>query len=63
MRNQKNFDKLLIFVNLYQHARNEAVSSICSEEIVDLRILQSNWLGAFWSVSQDLSSYIKFSEN
>ena len=29
--------------------KNEAVSSICSGEIVDLKILQSDWLTAFWN--------------
>ena len=40
MPKQKNFYQLLIFVNLFQHAINEAVSSIRSEEIVDSKILQ-----------------------
>ena len=56
--NQKNFDQPLIFVNnLYKHAKNEAVSSFCSGEMVDSKILQSEWLRAFWSLSQkqDLS--------
>ena len=44
MPNQTIFDKILIFVNLYQHAKNEAISSICSGEMVDLKILQSDWL-------------------
>ena len=35
----KIFDQLLIFVNLYKHAKNEDISSICSGEIVDLKIL------------------------
>ena len=43
MLNQKISDLLLIFVNLYHHAKNEAVSSICSEEMIDLKILQSDW--------------------
>ena len=43
--------QLLFFVNLYQHAKNEAVSSICSGEIVDLKILQSDWLRAFMNKS------------
>ena len=30
MPNQKFFNQLLIFVNLYQHGKNEAISSICS---------------------------------
>ena len=39
--------------------KNEAVSSICSGEIVDLKILQSDWLRAFWPISQkqDFSQY------
>ena len=52
MPNQKFFNQLLIFVNLYQHAKNEAVSSICSIEIVDLKILLSHWQRAFWLISQ-----------
>ena len=60
MPNQKNFDQLLIFVNLYQHAENEPVLSTCSEEIVDLKIMQSDWLRAFWPISQeqDFSQYM-----
>ena len=40
MSNPKIFTQLLIFVNLYQHAPSEAVSSIYSREILDLHILQ-----------------------
>ena len=58
MPNQKIFDQLLIFVNLYQHAKNADVSSICSGEIVDFKILQSDWLITFWQISQEL----KFSQ-
>ena len=36
------FDQLLIFVNMYQHAEDEAVSSICSGKIVDFKIVQSD---------------------
>ena len=53
MPNQKNFDQLLIFVNLCQHAKNEAVSSTCSGEIVDLKILQSDWLRTFLPIPQE----------
>ena len=53
MPNQKLFGQLAIFVNLHQHAKNEAVSSICSGEIVDLKILQSDWLRAFWPISHE----------
>ena len=36
----KIVSQLVIFVNFYQHAKNEAVSSICSGEIGHLKILQ-----------------------
>ena len=52
MPNQKIFNQLLFFVNLYQHAENKAVSSICSEEIVDLKSCDL-WLRAFWPISQE----------
>ena len=59
MHNQKIFNQLLIFENLYQHTKNKAMSLICSGKIVDLKILQSDWLGAFWPISQeqDFSQY------
>ena len=50
---QKLFNQLVIFVNLYQHAKNEAVSSICSGEMLDLKILQSEWLRALWPICQE----------
>ena len=40
-------------MNFYQHAKNEAFSSIFSREILDLKILQSEWLRAFWAISQE----------
>ena len=40
-------------MNFYQHAKNEAVSSICSGEIGHLNILQSDYLGGFWPISQE----------
>ena len=51
MPKQNIFQQLLAFVNLYQHAKNEPVSEISSEEIGDLRILQSDWLRVFWPIS------------
>ena len=38
------FNQILISMNLNQHAKNKAFSSFCSIDIVDLRILQSDWL-------------------
>ena len=29
------FDQLLIYVNLYQHAKTQAILLICSEDMVD----------------------------
>ena len=51
--NQKFFDQLLIFMNLYKHAKNYAVSSICFREMVDLKILESDWLIPFLPISQE----------
>ena len=51
---QNIFEQLfLIFVNLYKNAKNEAVSSICSGNIIDIKILQSDWLRALWPLSQE----------
>ena len=47
------FHQLLIFRNLYQHARNHTFSSHCSTDIVDSKIIQSNWSRAFWPISQE----------
>ena len=44
---QTFFDQLIIFVNLYLHAKKW--------EIVDLQILQSDWLRIFWPITQDKS--------
>ena len=57
MANQKIVDQFLSFMKLYQHAKNEAVSLICFGEIVDLKILQSGWQRAFWSISQEQGFY------
>ena len=32
---------------MYQHAKNQAISSICSGVIVNLKTLQSDWLRGF----------------
>ena len=44
------FKQLLIFVNLHQLAKNDA---ICSVEIVNLKIRQSDRLRVFWPMSQE----------
>ena len=40
-------------MNLYQHAKNQAFSSFFSRDILDLKILQSDFPKAFWSISQE----------
>ena len=53
MRTQIFFNQLLISINLYQHVKNQAFSLLRSGDIVNLKILQSDWLRAFWPVSQE----------
>ena len=43
-------------LNLYQHAKHQVISLIVSGEIVDLKILQSDWLSAFSQI-QDFPKY------
>ena len=52
MSTQKNFDYLLIYVNLYQHAKNQTILLICSGDMAHQKILQSDWLKTFWPISQ-----------
>ena len=47
----KKINELLIFINLYQHAKNLVISSICSRDIADIKMVQSDWLRAFWLLS------------
>ena len=39
-------------MTLYQHAKDQLISSFCSRDISDLKILQSDWPGVFWPISQ-----------
>ena len=39
---------------LHQYAKNQTFLSICSRDIVNLKILQPDWLRAFWPISQEL---------
>ena len=51
---QTNFlEPLLIHVNLYQQAKNQTISKICSGDMIDQKILQSDWLRTFWHVFQE----------
>ena len=46
-------------MNLCQHVKNEAISLICSGDMVDERILQSDWLRTFWLLSQE-QTFLKY---
>ena len=48
------FVQLLISVTLHQNAKNQVFSSFYSTDIVDLKILQSDWQRRFWPISQVL---------
>ena len=52
MPTQTFFDELLIYVNLYRHAKTQAISLICSRDMIDQKILQSDWLRLIWPISQ-----------
>ena len=50
---KRAFNELLIFMIFYQQAKNQAISSFYSRDIVDFKILQSDWLIVFWPISQE----------
>ena len=52
-------------MNLYQQAKNQDISWIRSGDIVDIKMVQSDWLRAFWLISQklDLSQIWDFQRN
>ena len=41
-------------MNLCKHVKNKAVSSYCSGDLVDLKILQFDWSKTFRLISQEL---------
>ena len=51
------FDQLLVYVNLHQHAKNQAISLISSGDMVHKITLQSDWLRTFWVISQEQKFY------
>ena len=46
-------------MNLCQHVKNETILLICSGDMVDERILQSDWLRTFWLLSQE-QTFLKY---
>ena len=57
MSNHKIFNQLLIYLNLYQHTKYYAASSICFGDMVHLKILECDWLRPFWSISWEQNFY------
>ena len=52
--NTIHFDQHLISINLYQHTKKQAFSSVSSRDTADLKILQFDWpRRAFWPVSPE----------
>lgn len=47
----KIFEPALNFHDLEQHPK-KAISSFCSRDLVNLKILQSGWPTTFWLISQ-----------
>ena len=43
MPTQKNFDWLLIFLNLYQHVKNQFIPSLYSLDTVNFRVPSLDW--------------------
>ena len=40
-------------MNLYQNTKNQAITSFCYKDPIDLKILKSDWLRAFLPISQE----------
>ena len=61
---QKIFGQILIFVNLYQHAKNEGISSTFSGNIADSKTLQSDLLKTFGlNLKDKIFANIGFAQN
>ena len=50
MSTPMSFNQFLTSMNPHQHAKNQAFTSFCSSDIAHLKILQSDWLRAFWPI-------------
>ena len=40
-------------MNLHPYTKNQAIASFCSGDLVNLKVLEFDWLRAFWPTSQD----------
>ena len=50
MPTQKIFDQLLIFVNLYQHAKNQFIPSVHSSDTVNFKVPSHAWPHQFFMI-------------
>ena len=47
---QKSFDQLLIFMNLYQHAKNQFIPFVHSSDTVNFRVQIPDWKYPFFTM-------------
>ena len=47
---EKSLNQLLIFLNLYQHAKNQFLPSVHSSDIVSFRVPSTNWPFLFLTI-------------
>ena len=50
IQKKKKFDQLLIFVNLYQHAKNQFISSVHSSDTVNFKVPLHDWPHPFLTI-------------
>ena len=68
MPTQKNFDQLLIFVNLYHHAKKSVIPSVHSSGTVSFRVPSPDWAHPFLTmptqkIFDQLLIYVNFYQN
>ena len=51
---QKFSNQLLNFMNMYRHAENPAITYFHFRDIVNFKILQPDWMKAFWPTTHNL---------
>ena len=59
MPTQKSFDQLLIFVNLYQHAKNPFIPFIHFSDAANFKAPSHDWPRPFWTISTPKTSMQK----
>ena len=62
MPTQKIFDQLLIFVNLYQHAKNQFIPSVHSSDTVSFKVPLLDWPHPFLTMPTPKTFQLIFME-